>query len=98
MYQCDQKFMLNDFVHAANVVVCERNKDETKLLLGCDNGILVGSWAYTYVCIYMYMYMYMYTLTETYYMYNKLIQHSVTCRFYITASLEKHQRPPKFSS
>ena len=29
-------------VPIANIVVCERNKDETKLLIGCENGTLRG--------------------------------------------------------
>ena len=39
MYQC---------LPVANIVVCERNKDESKLLIGCENGTLVS---------YMYMYL-----------------------------------------
>ena len=26
----------------ANIIVCERNKDETKLLIGCEDGTLVS--------------------------------------------------------
>ena len=35
-------FRLYVLLYAANIMVCERNKDETKLLLGCDDGTLVS--------------------------------------------------------
>ena len=34
----------------ANIVVCERNKDETKLLIGCENGTLVS-----YLCVHVHV-------------------------------------------
>ena len=38
--------LIDAYIHhnvpIANIVVCERNKDETKLLIGCENGTLVS--------------------------------------------------------
>lgn len=38
---------IHNYYIIANIVVCERNKDETKLLIGCENGTLVS-----YSCVY----------------------------------------------
>ena len=37
---CKDLFPIAHFL--ANVSVCERDRNETKLLLGCDNGTLVS--------------------------------------------------------
>jgi hypothetical protein len=41
------------YVPVANIVVCERNKDETKLLIGCENGTLVSQVVQAYTCTYI---------------------------------------------